>query len=58
MFRSIINVSDDETLRLTSAWLQDGVPAEVSDFHHHAVVDHTVGGFEATMDPNITGVKI
>lgn len=56
MFISII--SDDETLSLTSAWAQDGVTAKVSDLDHHAVVDHTVGGLEATVDLNVTGVEI
>ncbi|TNN55615.1 hypothetical protein EYF80_034131 [Liparis tanakae] len=43
---------------LTSAGPQDGVTAEVGDLDHHAVVDHTVGGLEATVDLDVTGVEI
>lgn len=32
--------------------------AKVSDLDHHAVVDHTVGGLEASMDLDVTGVEV
>lgn len=31
---------------------------KVSDLDHHAVVDHAVSGLEATVDLNVTGVKV
>lgn len=48
----------NDLFTLTSAWAQDGVAAEVGDFDHHTVVNHTVCGLEASMCLNITGVKI
>ena len=47
-----------EKLLLTSAWVQDGVTAKVSYLDHHAVVDHTVGRLEATVDLDVTGVEV
>lgn len=47
-----------EKLNLTSAWTEDGVAAKVSDLDHHAVVNHAVGGLEASVHFNITGVEI
>lgn len=45
-------------LNLTSSWQQDGVATKVCDLDHHAVVNHTVGRLEATVDLNVTGVEI
>lgn len=42
----------------TSAWPQNGVATEVSDLHHHAVVENAVGGLEATVHLNVTGVEV
>lgn len=56
ILRSIINLTDYE--KLTSAWSQDGVAAKVSDLDHHTVVHHTVGGLEATVNCNVTGVEV
>lgn len=32
--------------------------AKVSDLDHHAVVNHAVGGLQATMDLDVTGVEV
>lgn len=37
---------------------QEGVAAEVCDLHHHAVVHHAVGGLQAAVDLDVTGVKV
>lgn len=42
----------------TFPWCQDSVAAKVSDFYHHAVVHHTVGGFESPVHGYITGVQV
>lgn len=34
------------------------IAAKVCDLHHHAVVHHTVGGFEATVNLNVTGMEV
>ena len=31
---------------------------KVGDFDHHTVVHHTVGGFQATVDLDVTGVEV
>ena len=49
---------DDGGFSLTSAWTQDGVAAEVCDLHHHPVINHTVGGLEASVHCDVTGVEI
>lgn len=45
-------------LSLTFAWPQDGVAAKISNLDHHAIVNHTVCGLEATMDLNIARVQV
>lgn len=42
----------------TSAGAKKGVTAKVCDFHHHAIVHHTVGGLEATMYLDVTGMEV
>ena len=43
---------------LTESRAQDGVAAEVGDLHHHAVVQHAVGGLEASVALNAAGVEV
>lgn len=43
---------------LTSTWTQDGMTTKVSNLDNHAVVNDTVGGLEATVDLNVTGVEV
>lgn len=42
----------------TSARAKEGVAAKVSDLHHHAIVHHTVGGLEATVHLDVTGMEV
>lgn len=43
---------------LTSAGTEERVATKVGDLHHHAVVHHTVGGLEATVHLDVTGVEV
>lgn len=42
----------------TSAGVEEGVAAKVGELHHHTVVHHTVGGLEATVDLDGTGMEV
>lgn len=37
---------------------QKRVAAKVCDLHHHAIVHNAVGGLEATVHLNVTGVEV
>lgn len=43
---------------VTSAGFENGVTAKVGDLDHHAVVNHTVGWFETTVDLKVAGVEV
>lgn len=42
----------------TFAGTEKGGTAKVCDLHHHAIVYHTVGGLEATVHLDVTGMEV
>lgn len=47
-----------ENCSFTFARTKKGVAAKVCDLHDHAIVHNTIGGLEATVHLDVTGVEI
>lgn len=57
-FRGIHATTDGWGGVFTVFLAEKGVAAEVCDLHHHAVVHHAVGGLQAAVDLDVTGVEV